>query len=286
MAAHAEAPKFADPESLRLWSGEAPLAKGAEEGDVPTLRLYRVERTDPVPAVVIYPGGGYGGLAIGHEGEAIARWFNRMGITAGICIYRHRNSKGPGEGYGHPVPMLDAQRAIRMMRANANGWGINAGKIGVIGFSAGGHLASTVSTRSDGGSPDHDDPIERFSCRPDYAILGYPVIGFGKPYGHAGSQRNLLGPDANPELVESLSNESAVNDQTPPTFLFHTAEDQVVKVENSVQYFSSLVRSGVPAELHVFEKGRHGVGLAEGLAGTDQWPALCQHWLKARGIID
>jgi acetyl esterase/lipase len=274
------------PEVLRLWPADAPQAGGTEAADVPTLRLYRVESNDRTAGVIICPGGGYGNLAMDHEGEQIATWFNRMGVTAAVCVYRHRGGGNDGKGYGHPVPMLDAQRAIRTMRAKSSQWNIDPERIGIIGFSAGGHLASTVSTHHDEGNPSSDDMIEQASSRPDYSILCYPVIAFDKPYTHRGSQKNLLGENPDPALVASLSNEAAVNEQTPPTFLFHTTEDKAVPVENSVVYYSALQRAGVPAEMHVFERGRHGVGLAGDIPGASAWPELCKGWLKVRGIVD
>lgn len=276
----------AAPEVMRLWPSDAPQAGGNEAADVPTLRLYRVESKDRTAGVVIFPGGGYGNLAMDHEGEQIAQWFNRMGVTAAICVYRHRGGGNGGKGYGHPVPMLDAQRAIRTMRANASMWNIDPERIGIIGFSAGGHLASTVSTRHDQGDAKSEDMIEQASSRPSFAILAYPVIAFDKQFTHRGSQKNLLGENADPSLVASLSNETAVNAETPPTFLFHTSEDKAVPPQNSVVYYEALQRAGVSAEMHIFETGRHGVGLASGMPGTGTWPELCKAWLRIRGMID
>lgn len=273
------------PEVHPLWADGAPLAGGAEVGDVPRIELYRVESEALTPAILILPGGGYGNLATGHEGLEIAQYFNSLGITAAVCIYRHRGLGNGGAGYGHPVPLLDASRGLRTLRAYCEAWNIDPNRIGIIGFSAGGHLASTVSTRFDGGDPESSDPIEQVSSRPDFCVLGYPVISFGKPHTHRGSQRNLLGDDPDPELVRSLSNEGAVTEQTPPTFLFHTAEDKAVPAENSLVYASTLMRVGVPTELHVFEAGRHGLGLAANQPGMNAWPKLCAQWLQQRGVI-
>ncbi len=209
-----------------------------------------------------------------------------MGLQAVVCNYRVRGEGAGGKGYGHPIPMLDAQRAIRTVRAKANEWNIDPTCVGVIGFSAGGHLASTVSTHFDAGDPSSADPISRQSSRPDFAILCYPVIVFDKPYTHKGSQKNLLGENADPLLVASLSNESMVTKETPPTFLLHTTEDKVVEVENSLDYYLALKRMGVPAELHVFQKGPHGVGLAKAIPGTNAWPKLCEAWLKQQGVVN
>ncbi len=234
----------------------------------------------PRSAIVICPGGGYGNLAIDHEGHQIAEWLNGHGMACFILEYRHRR-----RGYGHPAPLLDVQRAIRLVRSNRKRWGIDPERVGVIGFSAGGHLASTVSTHFDSGNPQAADPIDRESCRPDFAILCYPVISLIESFTHRGSRRNLLGSDPDSKLVESLSNERQVTPQTPPTFLWHTQEDRGVLVENSVAYFSALNKHRVAAELHVFQRGRHGLGLAKGTTGAEQWPRLCQAWLSEQGVL-
>jgi acetyl esterase/lipase len=274
-----------EPFEMPLWQADAPHSAGQETGDQPQLQLYRVDSDKPTPAIVILPGGGYGGLASDHEGSQIAKFFNDNGMTAAVCFYRHRGKGNSGKGYGHPVPMLDAQRAMRMVRADAKKWNIDPAKVGIIGFSAGGHLASTVSTRFDAGDAGAEDPIDRVSSRPDFAILGYPVISLGEPHTHKGSQRNLLGENPDPELLRSLSNEKAVTAETPPTFLFHTAEDKGVPAENSLVYISALIRAGVPAELHLFETGRHGIGLGADQPGAKKWPELCVTWLRNRGVI-
>jgi acetyl esterase/lipase len=279
-------PAFAvEPVEMTLWQSDAPHSAGQEEGDQPKLHLYRVDSDKPAPAIVILPGGGYGHLASDHEGSQIAKFFNDHGMTAAVCFYRHRGKGNSGKGYGHPVPMLDAQRAVRMVRANAKQWNVDPAKVGIIGFSAGGHLASTVSTHFDAGDANADDLVDRVSSRPDFAVLGYPVISLGEPHTHKGSQRNLLGENPDPELVRSLSNEKAVTAETPPTFLFHTAEDKGVPAENSLVYISALMRAGVPAELHLFETGRHGIGLAANQPGAQKWPELCVAWLRNRGVI-
>jgi len=275
----------AEPVEMTLWQSDAPHSAGQEVGDQPRLHLYRTDSDKPAAAIVILPGGGYGHLAADHEGSQIAKFFNEQGMTAAVCFYRHRGQGNSGKGYGHPVPMLDAQRAVRMVRANAKQWNVDPGKVGIIGFSAGGHLASTVSTQSDAGDANAEDWVDRVSSRPDFAILGYPVISLGQPHTHKGSQRNLLGENPAPELLQSLSNEKAVTAETPPTFLFHTAEDKAVPAENSLVYISALIRAGVPAELHLFETGRHGIGLGADQPGAKKWPELCVTWLKNRGVI-
>ncbi len=263
-----------DPVAESLWPQAAPGVTAKADGDDPKLLITRVKSAEPTAAVVILPGGGYGGHAMGHEGYEFAQWFHSLGITSAICTYRLRGKGNDGKGYGHPAPMIDAQRAIQTLRSRAKELNIDPDRVGVIGFSAGGHLCSTVSTKFAEAKPDSDDPVQRVSSRPDFSILCYPVIGFDKPYSHKGSQRNLLGENPDPELVASLSNEDQVTKQTPPTFLFHTQADTVVPVENSIEYYLACKRNGVPAEMHIFTEGRHGVGLAKGLAGAQQWPAL------------
>lgn len=272
----------AEPKVELLWPDGAPEAKGDEPNDKPTLTVYLPDKVKATGAAVcICPGGGYGNLAMDHEGHQIARWFNSMGVAGFIVDYRHR-----GKGYGHPAPLEDAQRAIRTVRARAGEWGVDPEKIGVMGFSAGGHLASTAGTHFDAGSVESDDPIQRVSCRPDFLILCYPVIMFDEEQTHRGSQRNLLGENPDPDLVRSLSNEKQVTPETPPTFLFHTDEDKGVPPENSVQFYLALRKAKVPAEMHVYRQGRHGVGLAPGAPGTGNWPKQCEDWMRGLGLLE
>ena len=252
---------------------------------MPQLIITRVESDEPTAAVVILPGGGYHGHAMDHEGFQFADWFHSLGLTSAICTYRLRGKGNDGNGYGHPRPMQDAQRAIQTLRARAKELNVDPERIGAIGFSAGGHLCSTISTHFDEGDPSSDDPIAKVSSRPDFAILCYPVIAFGKEFTHKGSQRNLIGSEPRPELIELLSNERQVTGRTPPTFLFHTVEDKAVPVENSLQYFAACKAHGVSAELHVFPKGRHGLGLAKHVPGASDWPALCERWLRSIDVV-
>ncbi|MCA9268192.1 MAG: alpha/beta hydrolase [Planctomycetales bacterium] len=270
----------AEPQTMLLWPQGAPGALGEEAKDKPTLIAYLPEKsTAPTAAVVICPGGGYGHLAMDHEGHQIAQWLNSFGVAGFICDYRHR-----GKGYGHPAPLDDAQQAIRTVRANAEKWGVAPQKIGVLGFSAGGHLASTAATHFDAGDSTAADPVARASCRPDFAVLCYAVIAFGESYSHGGSQRNLLGPDAPQELVEKFSNEKQVTSETPPTFLWHTNEDTGVPPQNSAMFYLACVKNKVPAELHIYEKGRHGIGLGKDIPGTNQWPVQCENWMRNHGL--
>lgn len=273
----------AEPQTMPLWPGGAPGALGQEDGDIPKVIVYDVESSQPAPALVILPGGGYGGLAIDHEGHQIARWANEMGMSAFICQYRHR---GSGKGYGHPHPLMDAQRAIRMVRANKEKWNIDPKRVGIIGFSAGGHLCSTLLTHFDEGNAAATDSIDRESSRPDFGILCYPVIDFDKSYTHKGSQRNLLGENPSTELFQSLSNSTQVTKHTPPTFMWHTAQDTVVPIENSLRFYSALSSNGVMSELHCFPLGKHGLGLAAGKPGAEQWPTLCRQWLVNQKVLE
>ena len=266
-----------------LWPAGAPGAKGSEDGDKPTLTTYL-----PPPdiatgaAVVICPGGGYGHLAMDHEGRQIAKWLNSLGVAGFIVKYRHRNS---GAGYGHPYPLLDAQRAIRTVRSEAGQLNIDPNRIGILGFSAGGHLASTAGTHFDKGNARAKDPIERVSCRPDFMILIYPVVSLTQWYAHAGSRRNLLGQNPDKDLLEKLSNEKQVTPQTPPTFLVHTYEDKGVPAENSVYFYLALRRAKVPAEMHLYEKGRHGFGLGKTHGPVASWSVRCADWMRGRGLL-
>lgn len=266
---------------LPLWEGRAPGAVADTDKDKPIVEVYLPETGKANgAAIVILPGGGYGGLAFDHEGRQIAKWLNGYGIAGFVVKYRTR-----GDGYGHPAPLLDAQRALRFVRTRATEFGIDAKRVGIMGFSAGGHLASTTATHFDAGSANATDVIDRASSRPDFAVLCYPVITLGEPSTHRGSQKNLLGADADPKLIESLSNEKQVTKETPPTFLFHTDADKGVVPENSVLFYLALRKAGVPAELHIYQKGSHGLGLAKAIPGTNEWPNACINWLKGLGVI-
>jgi acetyl esterase/lipase len=268
------------PQEVPLWPKGAPGAVGDEPADKPTLTAYlppagKANGT----GVVVCPGGGYGGLALGHEGKEIADWLTARGVAAFVVKYRH------APRYRHPAPLQDAQRALRTVRARAGEWGVDPKKIGIWGFSAGGHLASTASTKFDAGNPDAPDPVERQGCRPDFSILCYPVITLVAPYAHAGSRQNLLGPKPDEKLLESLCNDRQVTERTPPTFLFHTSADTIVPPENSVLYYLALRKAHVPAELHIYEKGPHGVGLASGDRVLSSWPGRLEAWLEVHSFL-
>jgi acetyl esterase/lipase len=273
------APPPASPQEIVLWEGGAPGAIGKADTDIPTVTAYRAPRAANGTAVVIAPGGGYQNLAMEHEGRQFAYWFNAMGVTAFVLKYRL------GPTYHHPIELGDAQRAIRTVRARASEFNLIPDRVGMMGFSAGGHLASTAGTHFDNGKPDASDPIERVSSRPDFLILGYPVISFDAAITHAGSLRNLLGDKPDPKLVEDLSNDLRVTPQTPPTFIFHTTNDNGVPVENSVRFYLALRKAKVPVEMHLFENGPHGVGMALNDPALSQWPQLLMTWMRARGLL-
>jgi acetyl esterase/lipase len=270
----------APPERIRLWTGDAPGAMGQQDEDVPTLDLYLVpaDRANGT-AVVVCPGGGYRALAMDHEGEQVARWWNSLGVSAFVLKYRL------GPKYHHPVELGDAQRAVRWVRSRAEQYGIRQDRIGIMGFSAGGHLASSAATLFDKGQAAATDPIDRLSSRPDFAVLGYPVISMTTEYVHQGSKNNLLGENPDPALAEQLSTELRVTPDTPPVFLFHTNQDKTVPAENSILFYLALRKAGIPAELHIYERGPHGVGLAWSDAVLSSWPARLADWMRIRGLM-
>jgi acetyl esterase/lipase len=261
--------------SIPLWPEGAPDALGKEDKDIPTVTPYLA---DPAKAsgaaIVIFPGGGYGGLAP-HEGVGYADWLTTNGFSCFVVKYRLGS-----QGYRHPAMLNDAARAVRLVRSRAKEWNIDPKRIGVIGSSAGGHLVSTLVTHFDAGKPGATDPIERQSSRPDVAILCYPVITMDGSFTHAGSKKNLLGDKPDPELVKNLSNETQVRKDTPPCFVWHTWEDKGVKVENALAFASALQSAGVPFDLHVYQKGPHGIGTAN----NHPWTVDCIYWLRAQGF--
>jgi acetyl esterase/lipase len=253
--------------TIRLWEGAAPGALGDGDADIPTLTWYPPARATGDAAVIVAPGGGYRNLASNHEGRQIANFLNAAGLTAFVLKYRL------GPRYHHPVELGDAQRAISLVRSRAKEFGVAENRIGIMGFSAGGHLASSVSTHYDTAS------------RPDFAILVYPVISLTAPYTHQGSLHNLLGEAPDPKLARELSSELQVTANTPPTFLFSTSADTTVPSENSVAYYLALHKAGVPAELHIFQNGPHGVGLALADPALSVWPTLLLNWLRVHGLL-
>jgi len=274
LAAQPQAPK-----PIPLWADGAPGALGAADEDTPTITPYLAPAARAVgTAVIVCPGGSYLHLSMEKEGSDVARWWNSLGVTAFVLKYRL------GPKYHHPIELGDAQRAIRTVRARASEWGVRPDRVGIMGFSAGGHLTSSAGTHFDAGKSDAADAIDRQSSRPDFLVLGYPVISFTQNV-HQGSKRALLGDNPDPKLVENLSNELQVTAQTPPTFLFHTSNDQTVPVENSVMFYLALRKAGVPAEMHIYENGPHGVGLAPTDEALSSWPARLADWMRGRGLL-
>ena len=274
-------------DAFPLWAKDTPGALGTDPvKDIPTLTpFYPAADKASGAAVLICPGGGYGGLA-SHEGRDYALWLNQHGIAGFVLKYRLGSA-----GYRHPVMMGDVNRAVRYVRANAMAWKLDPKRIGVMGSSAGGHLASTAVTHFDAGKPDAADTVEQASSRPDLGILCYPVISMG-PNTHQGSKNNLLGKEPAEELVKLLSNELQVTRNTPPCFVWHTWEDKAVKVENSLDFASALQRNGVAFDLHVYQKGSHGIGLGVKAWDPDKTPVADLHpwtkdlavWLKVQGF--
>jgi acetyl esterase/lipase len=263
-----------------LWPNGAPGAVGTQAQDTPTLSIYLPDPEKAVPTgVVVCPGGGYVQLAMDYEGTDVAKWLNSLGIAAFVLKYRL------APRYRYPAEILDGKRAMRFVRYHAKEYGIDPARIGIWGFSAGGHLASSVGTHFDNGNSSASDPIDRVSDRPDFMVLAYPVISFTTPYVHKGSMHALLGDNPDPALVREFSNELQVTPETPPTFLFSTDSDTTVPCENSVLFFLALRKNHVPAELHIFEPGHHGVGLAPTNADLSVWPELVANWLRTRGLL-
>lgn len=263
------------PTALPLWPGEAPGLHEAEPCFTPTITPYPVATEAPVGAVIVLPGGGYSGRAA-HEGEPISLMFNAAGLASFVCDYR----VAP---YRHPRPWEDASRAVRWVRAHAAEYGVNPQKVGLLGFSAGGHLCATVGTHHDAGDPHAEEAVARQSCRPDALVLCYAVISFGA-FGHPGSCRNLLGENPSEDLVRYLSNETQVTPDTPPSFLWHTTDDGGVPVQNSLAFAQALAANKVDFELHSYDHGRHGLGLAGDDAHLATWSALCCEWLHRLGF--
>jgi acetyl esterase/lipase len=267
----------AEPKTELLWPGGAPGGKGDRDADKPaiTVHLPPPEKANGT-AVVVCPGGGYGALMMSYEGHDIAKWLNSYGVAGVVLKYRI-------SPYRHPAPMLDAQRAMRTVRAKAKDLGLDPQRIGLMGFSAGGHLASTVGTHYDDGDPKAADPLDRVSCRPDFLVLVYPVITMGEK-GNRGCTENLLGKPPAAADIELLSNEKHVTDRTPPAFLVHAKTDQVVPIVHSAMFYAELKAHDVPAEFLELPTGAHGLGCGKGELWA-AWQAKCLEWLKARRLV-
>jgi acetyl esterase/lipase len=269
------------PAPTPIYTGAAPGALGSQEKDAPHVLEYLPSPgTTPATAVIICPGGGYAGLSFDFEGRTEANWFAAHGIAAFVLQYRL-----PSQGYRHPVPMQDGQRAIRWVRSHAAEFHVDPNKIGIMGFSAGGHLASTQETHFDSGQPGAADPVDRVSCRPDFAILVYAVITMKDGETHRGSRDNLLGPNPDPALVANLSNDTQVTAQTPPTILFAAQDDHTVPIQNSRDMYAALQRAGVPSELHEYPQGGHGFGFRPPNGKPQGWFDVDLYgWLKKMGF--
>lgn len=273
---------FAEPTKVRLWPDGAPGAKGNEDKDQPFINVWSAAKDKANGAAfVVCPGGGYGGLAADHEGVQVAKWFNGLGVSAFVLHYRLGS-----QGYHFPTQLIDVQRAIRHVRANAKQYGIDPNRIGIIGFSAGGHLTSMAATMFDEKPAGMtNDAIDQVSARPDVAAPTYPVISMIEDYGHKGSRKNLLGPNDNDELAKHVSTETRVTASTPPTFIFQTDEDTVVPAENAVAFYLACRKNKVPAELHIYRPGPHGVGLFLGDPVLGTWSMHLRDWLRNQGFL-
>lgn len=269
--------------TVKLWTTTTPGANGSEEKDNPSLMAY-IPDTEKAngTAVIICPGGGYAGHAMDHEGRQVAEWLCGKGVAAFILKYRL-----PADGYRHPIPLLDAQRAIRQVRFNAEKWHTRPDKVGILGFSAGGHLASTAGTHFDKPAVLESyipDTVDAVSARPDFMILLYPVVSMTFKT-HGGSRDNLLGRNPSQELLDLMSNEKQVTDQTPPVFLIHADDDNVVPVENSIRFYEALRDHKIPAEMHIYLKGGHGFGMRPNAGPASQWPAQCEQWMQQMNLL-
>ena len=270
-----------DTATVMLWPDGAP---GALDGQAPFPSSIKPYLPPPEKAngaaVVVCPGGGYSMLAMDHEGQQVAEWLNSFGVAAFVLRYRH------GDHARHPAPLQDAQRAIRLVRAKAGEWGVDGERVGILGFSAGGHLASSAGTLFDEGLEGAADVADRHSSRPDFMVLVYPVISMTRPFTHQGSKRNLLGEAPSRKMERRLSTERQVTKETPPTFLVHTTTDEGVPPENSIAFYEALRDEGVPAEMHIFAEGKHGFGLAPEDPALSMWPELCEAWMRREGFLD
>jgi acetyl esterase/lipase len=265
--------------TIVLWPDGAPGAVGKLPEDIPAITAYPAPKDKATgAAVVVFPGGGYSHLSEIKEGSDVAVMFNKLGITAFVLKYRL------GMRYHQPAPLLDGARAVRTVRSRAKEWNIDPVKIGILGFSAGGHLAATLATHFDAGKADAADFIDRVSSRPDLVMLIYPVITMGE-FTHAGSKKNLLGENPSAELVKLYSNELQVAKDTPPTFLVHTTTDPAVPVENSMLFAEALRKAKVPFEMHIYEQGPHGFGMAPADPYLNSWVDRCADWLRVHGFI-
>jgi acetyl esterase/lipase len=283
-------------DNMKLWPNQAPYSDGkatpmkevrpAFFGNIGEAEL-DIYRPDPAKAngtaVIICPGGGYVGEALIKEGSDVAKWFNSYGVTGIVLKYRIPGADGVTNR--EKAPLSDAQRAIRYIRSKSAELSLKSNQIGIMGFSAGGHLASTAGTHYDQGDAQATDPVEKMSCRPDFMLLIYPVVSMDSTITHRGSRQNLLGKNPDPEKVKYYSADQNVTSDTPPTFLVHATDDKTVKVDNSINLYFALQRMGIPVEMHIFEKGGHGFGLDQMKGTALSWPDRCKGWLEQHNLL-
>lgn len=269
-------------ETIRLWQGDAPQAKGTSCDDIPTLTVFEPQQSVANgSAVIVLPGGGYTHLAANYEGRQVADWFAARGFVAFVLRYRLGSN-----GYLLPIPLLDTRRAAQLVRARALDYHIDANRIGMIGFSAGGHLAALAATQPVAGNSESDDPADRVSSQVNFLVLGYPWIGaVSSDTSHLSYCKVFNLMDQCESLRKIYSPDLFVTKETPPTFWYHTTDDQTVPVEQGLRFYEALIKAGVPVEAHIFETGSHGSGLGKGDPVLDQWPELLESWLRARGLM-
>jgi acetyl esterase/lipase len=284
---------YSQSETIPLWGENIPNRIETDEKETypdrpvyyiatvqkPTVEVFLpLKRYATGQAVVICPGGGYHGLAYNWEGREIAKWYNTKGIAAIVLKYRLPNSRSIKISHG--APLQDAQRAIRLVRSNAENWSVNPDKIGIMGFSAGGHLASTLGTHFDKPNNFKEEAIDKISARPNFMVLLYPVVTMKSDYTHNGSKKALLGQNPSEELISEFSNELQVKENTPPTFIVHAQDDKAVPVENSLQLYKALKDASIPTEMHLYPHGGHGFSLAIGKGQLENWPERLSEWLN------
>jgi acetyl esterase/lipase len=269
--------------TLQLWPSGAPELTGTDPADLPTLTVFLPQEGRATgSAVVIAPGGAYRGLSSNLEGRQAADWFTSQGMTAFVLKYRL------GARYLYPIPLQDAQRAVRLVKSSAAAYGFQPDRVGFVGFSAGGHLAAAAGTLFDAGKPDASDPVDRLSDRPDFLVLGYPWLNAMQPSGHYITYCSVIKtiPPETCKLDEQKYTPSLhVTSQTPTTFIYSTSDDRTVPISASVDFYRALIAAGVPAEMHIFRQGSHGSGMGAGIAALDQWPGLLAQWLQDQGLL-
>ncbi|MEM6631109.1 MAG: alpha/beta hydrolase [Bacteroidota bacterium] len=268
---------------LEMQVEDTDIGRKISKVHTPEIEVYLADNPNGT-GVVICPGGGYTILAYDWEGTEMAKWFNSFGVCA--FVLKYRLPRWESASCKDKVALMDAQRAMRLVRSKADTWKLDPAKIGVMGFSAGGHLASTLSTHYDKGSPQAELSVDQESCRPDFSILMYPVITMDTTYAHMGSRKNLIGAMPTKKRESYYSNEAQITQDTPPTILIHANDDKGVVPENSIKYYLGLRKHKVPAELHIYETGGHGFSFGEGRGQVSMWPEACKAWMQGRGLVE